>query len=113
MVTTPAAVLPVFAVVWAAFAIGGFLFFARNRDAARKRRYFPRLAIGAGVVFALVIAFIVPWPALFLFIPFIGVIVWLNIRMTRFCDACGRTLINQAWWSKMLFCPYCGEKLKG
>lgn len=107
----PAAVLPVFVVVWAALAVGGFVFFARNKDAARKRRYFPRLAIGAGALFALVIASMAPWPATLLFLPFIGVIAWLNIRMTRFCDGCGRTLINQAWWSKMNFCPYCGVKL--
>jgi hypothetical protein len=108
---TPGAVFPVFFFVWVALAIGGFVFFTTNKDAARKRRLFPRLAIGAGAAFGLVIAAMAPWPAALLFIPFIGVITWLNIRMTRFCDACGRTLINHAWWAKMNYCPYCGAKL--
>lgn len=107
----PGAVFPVFFFVWAALAVGGFLFFTLNKDVARKRRLFPRLVIGAGVLFALVIAFMAPWPAALLFIPFIGVISWLNIRMTRFCGGCGKILINHQWWSRMNFCPYCGAKL--
>jgi hypothetical protein len=54
---------------------------------------------------------VVPWPATLLFVPFIGLITWLNIRMTRFCDGCGKILINQQWWTRMNFCPYCGRKL--
>ena len=52
-----------------------------------------------------------PWPAALLFLPFIAVIIWLNIRMMRFCDACGKMMINHQWWSTMNFCPYCGAKL--
>lgn len=107
----PAAVIPVFIAVWAALAVGGVWFFALNKDAARKRLYFPRFAIGAGVLFGLVIAVMAPLPAILLFVPFIAFITWLNLRMTRFCDGCGRTLINQAWWARMNFCPYCGKKL--
>lgn len=107
----PKAVFPGFFVLWIALAIGGFLFFNLEKDAAQKRLYFPRFVVGAGALFALVIALIAPWPAALLFLPFIGLISWLNIRMTRFCDACGRTLINQQWWTKMSYCPYCGKKL--
>lgn len=110
---TPAAVIPAFVAAWAALTIGGFLFFARNKDAARRRAFFPRLAVGAGVLFGLLIAGTAPWPATLMFLPFIGIVTWLNVRMTRFCDACGRTLISQAWWAKINFCPYCGEKLRG
>ena len=108
---TPAAVIPVFLVVWVALAAGGFMFFAFNKDVARKRLYFPRYVIGAGVLFGLIIAFMAPLPATLLFLPFIALISWLNIRMTRFCGGCGRLLINQQWWVRMKFCPYCGEKL--
>ena len=108
---TPGAVFPVFIAVWAALGIGGFVFFTRTKDIALKRRTFPRFVIGAGVLFGLVIAAMAPWPAVLLFTPFIGAITWLNIRMTRFCDACGKTLIHQMWWSKMNFCPFCGAKL--
>lgn len=107
----PEAVIPVFFAVWAALALGGFLFFALNKDVALKRRLFPRLAIAAGVLFGGVIALMAPWPAFLLFVPFIALIVWLNIRMTRFCGACGKILINHQWWSTMNFCPYCGAKL--
>lgn len=104
--------MPVFVLVWAALAVGGFMFFSFNKDVARKRLYFPRYVIGSGVLFGLVIALMAPRPAVLLFVPFIGLITWLNLRTTRFCGGCGRTLINQAWWSKMKFCPYCGEKLR-
>ena len=108
---TPGTVIPVFFVVWAALGVGGFLFFTRTKDVARKKRLFPRLAIGAGVLFGLVIALMAPWTAVILFTPFIGLITWLNIRMTRFCDGCGKMLINHQWWTTMNYCSHCGAKL--
>jgi hypothetical protein len=109
----PGTVFPLFFAVWIALAAGGFLFFTSNKDVALKKRWFPRLAFGAGALFALVVFLMAPWPAALLFAPFIALITWMNIRMTRFCDACGRILINHQWWSKMNFCPYCGSKLVG
>ncbi len=108
---TPGAVFPVFVVVWAALGLVSYLFFARNKDVALKKRIFPRLAIGAGAAFGLVISLMAPWPAVLLFFPFIGLITWLNIRMTRFCDGCGKMLINHQWWTTMNFCSHCGAKL--
>lgn len=107
----PKAVFPVFFVLWIALAVGGFLAFHLEKDVAQKRLYFPRYAIGTGALFALVIALMAPWPAALLFLPFIALISWLNIRMTRFCDGCGRMSINQLWWQKMNYCAYCGKKL--
>ena len=108
---TPANVFPVFFVFWIALAAGGFLFFVFNKDVALKKRVFPRLVIGAGAVFGLVIFIAAPSPVALLFAPFIALITWLNIRMTRFCAACGKMLINHQWWLRMAFCPYCGAKL--
>jgi hypothetical protein len=83
-----------------------------NKDVALKKRIFPRMAIGAGAFFAAVIALMAPWKAVLLFAPFIALITWLNIRMTRFCGVCGKMLINHQWWSSMNFCPHCGAKLE-
>ena len=107
----PREIFPAFFVIWIALSLGGTLFFVFSKDLALKKALFPRLTIGAGVLFGLAVATAAPWPAALLFAPFIALISWLNIRMTRFCDACGRMLINQMWWSKMAFCPYCGTKL--
>jgi hypothetical protein len=108
---TPGAVFPVFFVIWAALAVGSLIFFTSNKDVALKKRVFPRLVIGSCAVFGLVIFIMAPWPAALLFAPFLALIAWLNIRMTRFCDACGKMLINHQWWSTVKFCPFCGAKL--
>ena len=107
----PKALFPGFFVLWIALGVAGFYFFHVEKDAARKRLYFPRFMIGAGALFALVVALLIPWPAVLLFLPFVALITWMNIRMTRFCSACGKTIVNQQWWTKMRYCPYCGEKL--
>src|SRR3569832_601005 len=103
----PKVVMPGFLVLWRALAAGGFLIFQLEKDAAKKRRYFPRFAAGAGALFALMIALMAPLPAVLLFLPFIALITWLNIRLTKFCGGCGKTIINQQWWTTMSYCPYC------
>ncbi len=106
----PRSIFPFF-FIWAILGLGSFLFFAKSKDVSLKKRVFPRIAIGAGVLLWLVIAASAPWQVLLFFTPFLGAVTWLNIRMTRFCDACGTILINHQWWSQMKFCPYCGAKL--
>ena len=44
-------------------------------------------------------------------VPVSGLIAYLNIKLTRFCDHCGKTLISQNWFSPWRYCPACGSKL--
>ena len=108
---TPDKIFPVFFAVWIAVGLGQFFFFRFNKDIPLKKRLFPRFAVGAGILFGLFILIMVPWPAALIPMPIIAAITWINIRMNRVCDACGKILINPQWWSKMTFCPYCGAKL--
>ena len=103
--------MPSFFAVWVVLSLGSVLFFTTSKDLALKKWVFPRLVAGSGAVFALLVGLTAPFPLFLFFAPFVALIVWLNIRMTRFCDACGRMLINHMWWSQMIYCPRCGAKL--
>lgn len=106
-------VLVVFFVFWTALAIGSFLFFQFNRDAKLKRRAWPVVVIGSGVIFGSFVIYFTGGDArmLFIMIPAIILISFLNLRRTRFCDSCGRTLHCQPVFSRLQFCPHCGAQL--
>lgn len=104
-------IVPALAAVWVLVALRGFLFFKDNKEPAERRRFFPRFAAGSGALLALAIGLTTPWPSVLLFLPFIALVAWLVARSTEFCDGCGRTVINQQWWAKLGFCPFCGKKL--
>jgi hypothetical protein len=105
--------VPAFFVLWAVLGVGSALFFWLNRDAALKRKVFPPLMIGAGVIF---IGFIwltgAPTQFLFIAIPAVVLISFLNIRGMKFCDSCGRTIHSQNPFSPAEFCSKCGAKLQ-
>jgi hypothetical protein len=45
-------------------------------------------------------------------VPIIAVTTLLNMRVIRFCDACGRTLHSQNPFSVPRFCSKCGAPIK-
>jgi hypothetical protein len=100
-------------VLWWGLAIGSWVFFFRNRDARLKRRVFRILLPLTGVLF---VAFSLAvtglrWEALLFLAPPTVLILWLNYRMTKFCSACGATLINHNWFTPMRYCQQCGAPL--
>lgn len=97
--------------VWAVLCIGGMMFFAFEKDVSRKRLYYPRYILFTGAAFILFVGLTTNWTSALFFFPFIALTMWLNIRVTRFCDGCGRAAINRSWWTTMEFCPHCGRKL--
>ena len=110
----PTQVFIVFIVVWVALGLGlaGLTYF--NRDAAFKRRIHPPIMIGVGALF---LAFILlsgtaPAPFLVLMVPMIVLITFLNVKLTKFCDACGETVYHsRKSWRPAEFCPKCGAPL--
>jgi len=103
----------VFIVVWAALGIGLSALMRFNRDAAFKRRIFPPIMIGVGALF---LAFVllsgtVPPAFLLLMVPMIVLIMFLNVKFTKFCDACGETVRTRQVFSSPKFCPKCGAPL--
>jgi len=105
-------VVPYCFAFWIALAAGGAVFFSLNRNAALKRRGFRIYITVVCVAFAGFVWYTMGLNPVALFImPFLGLIGYLNIRMTLFCDSCGRTVISGMWWSKADYCPRCGAKL--
>ena len=103
-----------FMVVWVILGVISFLFFQFNRSAALKRKIWPVFIVAIGVIFfGFAYYFILRQQprVLFVAIPAIIFISFLNIRTVRFCDSCGRTLRRQPIFSRTQFCPYCGADL--
>jgi len=95
--------------------IGSVVFFTFNRNAALKRRIWPGFIIGGGLLFVSFVYFSVgqQQPELLYFLlPMTALVSFINIRSTRFCDACGRTLTRQPILKRTQFCPHCGAELK-
>lgn len=103
-----------FFVVWAILGISSFLFFHLNRDAKTKKKIFPFFVIGVGIIFSTFVAWSSDWApfVLFFFIPAVGLITFLNLRTTKFCESCGRTLYKQSLLDPPRFCPHCGNQLE-
>jgi hypothetical protein len=101
----------VFFVFWALLGIGGAIFFYGNRDADLKRTLWPYFTVLVGISFLGFTWYTqgsVPLP----FVVLIPVIIFINIRMTRFCDSCGRTVVSRNFFASAKFCQGCGAELK-
>jgi hypothetical protein len=104
----------VFMVVWGLLGLGSFLFFHFNRSAALKRQIWPVFNVVIGLIFGGFVYFIMGRAqpqVLFLMIPAVILVSFLNIRTTRFCDSCGKTLYRQPIFARRRFCPHCGSEL--
>jgi hypothetical protein len=65
-----------------------------------------------GVLFLTFVALMdFPRPFFLFLIPAVALMTFLNLRNTKFCDACGKTLINQNPFSPPAFCSKCGAAL--
>jgi hypothetical protein len=108
--------MPFFMVAWVALGIGSWLFIRSRPSVDEKRLWHRRITIGSGVLFGLFLAYtFVAWRqpfVMFIFLPFLGLIIYLNLRFTFFCDACGKTSHSQQWFSSSYHCPSCGHKLR-
>lgn len=108
-----------FFVTWILLMLGGMVAVSLSKDAAFKRWWFPRLMIFGGI-------FMVSLPttimvlqsdfealaALVVFVPLICLIIYLNIKSTKFCDRCGAACREFSWLSRMKFCSRCGAELE-
>jgi hypothetical protein len=116
MSTLNGIVIAVFFGTWVVLGVAGFLFFYLGRDAALKRRWFPRFVVLGGVLFVFFATTLSVLSSrspeglgvLVLVVPAVLLISWLNIKHTKFCDECGAMTINQNWFASMRYCPRCG-----
>lgn len=108
----------IFISFWVVLVIFSIWFFGINRNASRKRRYYPLFIISSYALFAMVLIAIgilskkPEGPVYYIFIPALILIGYLNLKTTKFCDGCGRTVHNANWFTSMEYCLKCGSKLK-
>lgn len=106
-------VFPIFIGVWILLGAGSTAFFLLNHNAVLKRKVLPPFVIGTSIVFLGFIALMgFPSNVLLVMGPVVAVIAFLNLRATKFCDACGKTLMNQNPFSPAKYCSRCGADLK-
>jgi hypothetical protein len=89
-----AAYVPFFLVLWLGWCVGGWLWLLSRPTVEQKRLWHRRLTLGSGALFGLFVVLVSigwgqPLPVL-VFLPFLGLITWLNLRFTFYCDGCGK-----------------------
>lgn len=90
----------------------------RRMDAASKKRWMPRGAILAGALFVFFVTTLSviesrSWSylsVLFLVVPVVVLITYLNRRFTKVCDKCGAVQYSHNWFTPMRFCSKCGAE---
>jgi len=106
-----ARVFPIFVATWVVLGVGSFAFFHYSKNVELKRKVWPIMTIGVGALF---IAFVwlmgIKKEGLYFMVPAVVLITALNLKGTKFCSGCGKTLYAQPF-SSMEFCPKCGNKL--
>ena len=103
---------PILAVVWILFGAAGALLFYVSKNVKFKKKYFPWFVMLAGAMalcLALGMGFSVGM--LFFMLPFVALVAILNIKLTKFCENCGSTIMNQMWATNFESCAKCGAKL--
>ncbi len=108
-------VFPIFFGVWILLGIFSAAFFFFNNDAALKRKVYPPFVVGVGILFLVFGALtgFAKHPFIYVLVPMVGLITFLNLRSTKFCDSCGKTLFNQSPFAPAKFCSRCGANLEG
>lgn len=109
----PDVVWPVFFATWIVLIVVAFFVFHVSRDAARKRRLFPRYIVGVGALFlGFMFAAGFPIGMVLTSIPLVAFFTWLNLRQTRFCAICGRTAMAFSLGAMPRYCQHCGAALE-
>lgn len=102
----------IFIASWVIVALTSWIYFRFNNNIGLKRRFHKWGVIVYGTMFFFLIALSMG-PSLFLLLfgAAIVLIMYLNIRNTIFCDACGKVTYLNMWFSKIEYCARCGAKL--
>ena len=102
----------IFFAVWVILVGVSVYFFVISTDVERKRKNFKPFLTFSGLLF---LGFLwtqdLPAAILAMAVAMVLLIIFLNIRMIRFCDSCGKTVFNRLSFSTPRFCSHCGEKL--
>jgi hypothetical protein len=106
-------VVPWFIGTWIVLGLISLWVFFISKNIGLKKRLIPLFNAGVGILFTGFVLLTTGQPRILLFvIPAVCVIGFMNYRMIKVCDTCGRTITNNVWFSKMEYCSKCGAKLK-
>jgi hypothetical protein len=108
-----------FAGTWIILFIVNFCFFWFRGNVAFKRKWFPRfvaLTFALFVLFATSIAAFDMSPlqlltSTIILVLIAGLIFYVGLKTTRFCDQCGGRVIQMNWFKRMKHCQRCGAEL--
>jgi len=103
----------IFFIIWAILGLFSFIVFFYGKNAPLKKRLWPPFIVGTSLLL-LVFMYLMGMGlnSFYLMVPGIGLIAFLNLRSTKFCDACGRTDMNPNFFVVPEFCSKCGEKFR-
>jgi hypothetical protein len=109
----PEEIFPIFFGTWVVLGLVSFFIFFIGKNAELKRKLWPPFVIGAGVLFIFFVYLMgFDGKIMYMMVPAVILITILNLRATKFCDSCGKSIINQNLFVKPEFCSKCGSKLK-
>ena len=101
----------IFVVAWIAFALL-LLVFDKSAGIPTKKRFLPWAISGAGVLFIGMTLWLKPqWNVGVVVVPTVLLISIFQIRLTRICDSCGKTLFPRGFVRRSI-CSKCGHELK-
>lgn len=98
--------------IWFFLGLIGFCIFSVVKSAALKRKLWALFVIVVGVLFV-AYSYYISADAFVLYVVslFVILISILNIKLTKFCDSCGKMVISQAFFARPKYCSKCGQDL--
>ena len=103
-------IFPVFFVIWGLLGIGGAVFFYGGENAGLRRKLYPIYIVLISVVFIGFTLYVQGRVPLFLAV-IVPAIAFLNLRITRFCNSCGRMVVSRNLFVAPKYCQSCGARL--
>ena len=107
----PETIFPIFMSVWVVLMIVSVIVFFVGKNSKLKRKLWAPFVIGTGLLFLGFVYLMGKGHTLYLMVPAVAMISFLNIRSTKFCDSCGKTNINRNLLFTAEYCSKCGERI--
>ncbi len=108
----PDVIFPLFFIVWTVL-LGLVTLFYLKASLATKRRFHPYVVVTGALVFLGFVTVILPASSFVVIVPVVALVSFFNYKMTRFCDACGATVVQRPPWRSLGACPKCGGRVDG
>lgn len=86
------------------------IFFFEKDNIQKQKRWKPLILVLAVLFMGFVYLMGLDGEALYIMVIAIGLISFLNIRLAKFCDACGKAIIDKNLLAKPDICSMCRER---